>query len=63
MNRVAIFVVPSGASQSDFEDAIRDSFALAQIVETRLALETDQATLRDPDESPLWTWFVPNRSS
>ena len=60
MNQVAIFFVPTGATQRDFEDALREHFDSVQIDEAHSLAKTDSAMATDNDKLPLWTWFIPN---
>ena len=60
MNRVVIFFVPPGVEQHDFENMLREDLVSSNIEEARPQMEMDQSAVRDPDQSPLWTWFLPN---
>jgi len=60
MNQVAIFFVPTGAKQRDFEDALREHFESLQIDEAPSQAKADRAAVTDNDQMPLWTWFIPN---
>ena len=59
MNHVAIFFVPTGAKQRDFEEALREHFAFVQQDEVPQATTTPVKAIA-PTEAPLWTWFVSN---
>ncbi|TAL01501.1 MAG: hypothetical protein EPO07_08295 [Verrucomicrobia bacterium] len=63
MNHVAIFFVPTGATQHDFEIALREHFASVQIGEGSLRAKHDCVGITDNDHLPLWTWFGPNSNS
>jgi len=60
MNQVAIFLVPAGAKQSDFETAMREHFESVQIDQVPSQAKADRTEVTDNDQMPLWTWFVPN---
>jgi len=60
MNQVAIFFVPTGATQRDFETALREHFASLQMDEVLPQAKADRAPITDNDQMPLWTWFIPN---
>jgi hypothetical protein len=60
MNRVAIIFVPTGATQHDFEIALREHFASVQIGEGSSSAEDDCVGITDNDHLPFWTWFGQN---
>ena len=60
MKQVAVFFVPAGATQRDFEAALREHFTDAAIGEAAPGIEADSSKFHVPDELPLWTWFIPN---
>ena len=60
MNQVAIFFVPTGAKQRDFETALREHFDSLQMDEAPPQEKADRPAVTDNDQMPLWTWFIPN---
>jgi len=61
MNQIVIVFVPTGATQREFELALRD---LSEPFETNKPepSKAEEATITDNDRLPLWTWFIPNPS-
>jgi hypothetical protein len=58
MNQVLIFFVPTGATQQDFEAALREYLQSLEIYRNqKQSVEPDSRTA---DDLPLWTWFLPN---
>jgi hypothetical protein len=60
MNQVVIIFVPTGATQRDFQAVVRDHFPLLKISEAPPTAKAAETELRDTDEMPMWTWFLPN---
>jgi hypothetical protein len=60
MNSIVIFFVPTGATQQDFELALRDNLPSLVSGANESPAEPDQPPWNAADEPPLWTWFLPN---
>lgn len=58
MNTIVIIAVPVEATERDFETALREYFASMETGNTRKQAFPPETFSRD--ESPLWTWFLPN---
>jgi hypothetical protein len=63
MKPVAIFFVPAGAAQKDFETALREHFTSEDIGEIPIQMKTAKIEPASAEPLPLWTWFVPNCSA
>ena len=57
MNQFTIFLVQNGASQQDFEDALRDHGVALEIVNDLIRIEVCRSSVADNDQMPLWSWF------
>jgi hypothetical protein len=59
MNNLAIFFVPVGATQRDFEHALREYFTRSPVEKIAASALAEQAAVAtDNDQLPLWTWFA-----
>jgi len=59
-NQIAIFLLPAGATQRDFETALRARLETVHKDETPSQTKAKPVAITDNDQMPLWTWFVPN---
>jgi len=59
MNHVVVFCVPADATQRDFESALRARLAALQGGAAAPPAKTARAEIADPDQLPLWSWFIP----
>ena len=62
MSPVAIFLVPTGVAQRDFEEALREHFLMVEICVAGPQSKPPEIEGPGADELPLWTWFVSNES-
>ena len=60
MKQFVVVLVPTGASRQDLEVALREQTPSLEIAGTQAETEPADFERRSPEESPLWTWFVPN---
>jgi hypothetical protein len=60
VNQVVIFFVPVNATQRDFEAALREYIPSLEIAACQAQTKPADFAQRSAEESPLWTWFLPN---
>ena len=60
MNQIVIFLVPTGASQQDFEAALGEYIPSLEVAGTQTQTKPTDLARRGAEEPPLWTWFLPN---
>ena len=60
MNHVVVFCMPADATQRDFESALRERLAALQSGGVASPAKTARAEIVDPDQLPLWSWFIPS---
>jgi hypothetical protein len=60
VNRVVIFLVPTGATARDIEAAMREEPASAGTSQAGFQMKVDSNEFSDAEDMPLWTWFLPN---
>jgi len=60
VNGVVIFFLPAGATQRDFEVALRDCRKPAKIDKALPKTSNIGKESCDTEDLPLWTWFLPN---
>jgi hypothetical protein len=60
MDQVVIFFVPVNATERDFEAALREYIPSLEITARQPQAKPADFAQRSAEESPLWTWFLPN---
>lgn len=57
---IVLVFVPTGVSRQDIETALRERTPSLEMAGIQAKTKLADFERRNADESPLWTWFVPN---